>query len=152
MNQEIIRENGLLISLNLILTMNNDYLNAWKANNYINDALLDYFVSLPVKSKVQRIFLFDEFVQILNVRKIWLEENRVLSHTELDDLQLQPYQTDRLKSAFSKSSEAIGVLIDRCVQEGKIGGFKSALDFINYMVSVESQSRNKIVLLFAYPN
>ncbi len=132
--------------------MTNRYIEAWKANDHINEALLDYLSIIPIKSKKLEAYLVQEFSRILEVRLMWLEENRVLTIDEVTAIKLDQEELARFRFALLKSRDAITRLIERCTSEQRIKGFKSAMDFVNYLVCTDSESRNKIVLLLTYPN
>lgn len=134
--------------------MRNRFVETWKVNNHINIALLDcvdeqYFNEL---NATKRLKLSDEFIHIHNARVLWLKENRSISFSEIQKINNPKLAKEVLRDALVESGEAMALLIEQSLSEGKMNGFKTPIEFVNYIVSYESQNRNKIVMMLAFSN
>jgi uncharacterized damage-inducible protein DinB len=128
------------------------FIETWKVNNFINLALLeriedDYFEELPLQKNER---LIDEFAHMHRVRMLWLHQNTPELFADVSDTFPPQFHKRGLLDALRKSGEAMTRMIERKLTEGRINGFKTPIEFLNYIVSCESQSRNKIVLMIGF--
>lgn len=130
------------------------FIETWKVNNFINLALLecieeDYFNEQSLQKNER---LMEQFLHMHQVRMLWLGQNNPELIVELAGTFPQRFHKRSLLEALSKSGEAMTRMIEIKFKEGKISGFKTPIEFLNYIVSYESQSRNKIVLMIGFVN
>jgi uncharacterized damage-inducible protein DinB len=130
------------------------FIETWKVNNFINLALLeciddDHFNDM---SSHRNDKLMEQFAHMYQVRMLWLDQNTPELATELAGSFPQRFHKQSLLDALSKSGAAMTKMIEKKFTEGKISGFKTPIEFLNYIVSYESQSRNKIVLMIGFAN
>jgi uncharacterized damage-inducible protein DinB len=130
------------------------FIETWKVNNFINLALLeciddDHFND---QSSQRNDKLMEQFAHMYHVRMLWLDQNTPELVTELARVFPQRLHKQSLLDALSKSGAAMTKMIEKKFTEGKINGFKTPIEFLNYIVSYESQSRNKIVLMVGFMN
>jgi hypothetical protein len=122
---------------------------AWKVNNMINLTLLDciddsYFNdSLGLQSSE----LLEQFSHIHQFRLLWLNQNAPDLCAEFRTSFTDQTKRTTLMEALRSSGEAMTKMIEMKFQEGRVAGFNSPGDFLNYIVSCESVYRNRIVLM-----
>lgn len=130
------------------------FIETWKVNNFISLALLecieeDHFNEQSLQKNERMI---EQFMHMHQVRMLWLGQNNPELVVELAGAFPQRFHKQGLLDALSKSGEAMTKMIETKFKEGKINGFKTPIEFLNYIVSYESQSRNKIVLMIGFAN
>lgn len=96
--------------------------------------------------------LMEQFAHMHQVRMLWLGQNNPELAVELTEAFPQRFHKQSLLDALSKSGEAMTKMIEKKFNEGRIVGFKTPIEFLNYIVSYESQSRNRIVLMIGFAN
>ena len=122
---------------------------AWKVNNVINLTLLDciddaYFNdSLGQKNSE----LLEQFAHMHQFRLLWLSQNAPDLFAQYASSLPEPARKPNLMEALRSSGEAVTRMIEMKFREGRVRGFSSPEDFLNYLVSCESVYRNRIVLM-----
>jgi hypothetical protein len=122
---------------------------AWKVNNVINLTLLDciddsYFNdSLGQKNSD----LLEQFAHIHQFRMLWLNQNAPELFVEFATVFPEHARKSNLMEALRNSGEAMTKMIEMTFEDGRVNGFNSPGDFLNYIISCESVYRNKIVMM-----
>lgn len=122
----------------------------WEIHNRINLHLLkaiqeeDLIDTLSSRGRNVR----EQFGHMHNVRLMWL---KVANHSSLkNQSQLSKeliLTKDELEQLLMESGEAIGLLLQNGLEEGKIKGFKPhPVAFLGYLISHESHHRGQIIL------
>lgn len=130
--------------------MNSQIVETWSIHNRINIYLLHSInpehLSCVSASKGRSVF--EQFAHIHNVRLMWIQSakpelleglQKIEKGTDVDALLLEEYLTE--------SSKKIEALLNECIGEGKVKGFKPhPIAFFGYIISHESHHRGQILL------
>ncbi|HRF59210.1 MAG TPA: DinB family protein [Fimbriimonadaceae bacterium] len=116
---------------------------AWQANNALNLELLDLvadddFALKPGKGKTIR----SNFVHLVGVRRIWLEEKMPAEAKALPKLDWKTATREEIRAGLDGSSSAMEVLF-RKKEAGKPGKW-STLMFFAYCIAHEAHHRSQI--------
>ncbi len=117
-----------------------------RINLYLLDAIEEIYLNDISASKGRKVA--DQFAHLHNVRMMWL---KVAAPELLDGLTKfdKDIQINKsiLVSELSKSADAVGQLLEKSFNEGKIKGFKPhPTAFLGYLISHESHHRGQIML------
>lgn len=122
---------------------------AWKVNNMINLTLLEciddsYFNDSLTQRNSE---LLEQFTHMHQFRLLWLSQNAPDLFSEYASSLPESARKPNIMEALRTSGEGMTKMIEKQFQEGRVTGFNSPADFLNYIVSCESVYRNKIVLM-----
>jgi uncharacterized damage-inducible protein DinB len=130
--------------------MEEQLLETWNIHHRINLYLLDAIASASLAdiSASKGRSVAEQFAHIHNVRLMWLKQAAPELSNGLEALEKGTKMDKRLLSkSLEGSSKAIGALLKKGIDEGKIKGFKPhAVAFMGYLISHESHHRGQIVL------
>jgi uncharacterized damage-inducible protein DinB len=117
-----------------------------RINRYLLDAIPDEAFGSVSASKGRSVG--EQFAHIHDVRLMWL---KAAAPELLEGLEKFPKEaaTDksRLRSALTKSGEAVAALLRKSAASGKVKNFKPhAVAFLGYLISHESHHRGHIGL------
>lgn len=122
---------------------------AWKVNNVINLTLLDCIDDAYFNDKLgqSNSELLEQFAHIHQFRLLWLSQTAPDLFAQFASSLPEAAKKPNLMEALRTSGEAMTQMIEKKFEEGRVTGFQSPLDFLNYIVSCESVYRNKIMLM-----
>lgn len=127
----------------------NPLIETWQIHNRINLYLLQAIdeaqLSSVATSKGRTVG--EHFIHIHNVRLLWLKSAQPeLLHT-VEKVEKENYNKNLLIEQLQKSGEAISVLLEKAIIEGKVKGFKPhPTAFMGYLIAHESHHRGQITL------
>jgi uncharacterized damage-inducible protein DinB len=122
----------------------------WNIHNRINlyllEALAEEHLADTAASKGRSVG--EQFAHIHNVRLMWLKASEPSLLEGLLKLEKgTPLTKKLLAEELSKSAGAIGLLLDKGFEEGRIKGFKPHPSaFLGYLISHESHHRGQLML------
>lgn len=127
-----------------------ELLETWQINQRINLYLLEAIAAENLgdiaPSKGRRVG--EQFAHIHNVRLMWLKSaaTELLEGLEKIEGEAALEKAD-LANGLKASGEAIGKMVERVLETGKIKGFKPhPTAFVGYLISHESHHRGQIIL------
>jgi uncharacterized damage-inducible protein DinB len=130
--------------------MEEQLLETWNIHQRINLYLLDAIApaSLGDISASKGRSVAEQFAHIHNVRLMWLKQAAPELNDGLEALEKGTKMDKRLLAkSLEGSSKAIGSLLKKGIEDGKIKGFKPhAVAFMGYLISHESHHRGQIIL------
>lgn len=130
----------------------NPLIESFQINNRINIYLLDAIreSDLTDMSSSKGRSVGEQFAHIHNVRLMWLKETApdLLRGLIKIDKENNKLTIKLIKTELEKSGKAIEQMLDKCLNEKKIKGFKPHPEaFIGYLISHESHHRGQIMLI-----
>ena len=129
------------------------FIDTWQVNNNINLFLInsindEYFLHHPIRKTSA---LSEQFLHIHNARMLWIRQNDPKLVDQIVRLNNgNKTKKEELQLALIQSGEAIATILERAIQTNKFRGFGTPLDFLNYILSMESQHRNNIIISLAF--
>ena len=128
----------------------NELIETWEINQRINlyliDSLLDPYLADVATSKGRNVG--EQFAHIHNVRLLWIQAAKPELLKGLEKIDKEKGITKgQLKKSLALSANAISMLLEAAVKEGKVKGFKPhPTAFLGYLISHESHHRGQIML------
>jgi uncharacterized damage-inducible protein DinB len=130
--------------------MEEQLLETWNIHHRINLYLLEAVAptSLGDISASKGRSVAEQFAHIHNVRLMWLKQAAPELSNGLEALEKGTKMDKRLLAkSLEGSSKAIGLLLKKGFEDGKIKGFKPhGVAFMGYLISHESHHRGQIIL------
>lgn len=128
--------------------MEDPLLETWRIHNrihlYLLDAIPDDALNAALAEKARTVSKL--FAHIHDVRLLWLKSAAPELLNGLSKIESDGASKPELKSALSKSGEAIEALLRKGIADkGRIKGFKPhVVAFLGYLISHESHHRGQI--------
>lgn len=126
-----------------------DFIETWEIHSRINQYLLDAVdeSSLADVAAAKGRSVGEQFAHLHNVRLMWLKAaapELLAGQTKIE--KGEPVTKARLLQLLGESSEAMKMLLEKGLKEGKVKNFKpNAAAFLGYLISHESHHRGQIV-------
>ena len=130
--------------------MDEQLLETWDIHNRINLYMLDAVPAeaLDAVSASKGRSVAEQFAHVHNVRLMWLQSTEGAIPSGLAKVE-KDAAPDRalLRRTLEDSGAAIGALLRRSLEGGRVKGFKPhAVAFLGYLISHESHHRGQIAL------
>ncbi len=139
----------LLLSVGILSRMSAELVETWSINDRINRYLLDAIaqgalVTKPAKGRS----IAEMFAHLHNVRIDWLKSGDPSLLTGLAKLEKDGLARELLAEALEASAVAIGELVARGLEAGRIKGFKPhPTAFVAYMCAHDSYHRAEAAMV-----
>lgn len=128
-------------------------LDTWAINDRVNRYVLDAIPAeaLSGVSASKGRSVGEQFAHVHNVRLMWLKEAAPDLLTGLAKVEKgEATDKERLRAALAASGAAIGDLLRRGLETGRIKGFKPhAVAFLGYLLAHEAYHRGEIGIVLA---
>jgi uncharacterized damage-inducible protein DinB len=126
-------------------------IDTWQINNHANLLLLDNIdtegLSATLSTRGGRT-IAQQFAHLHNVRLEWLKvsANDLLSKQTKIDPKISLTRLI-LKSRLTESGDAVAVMLERAVENGKVKGFKRGpIPMLGYLIAHDAHHRGSILL------
>lgn len=127
-----------------------ELIETWEISNRINLYLLDTIAEehLTCVASTKGRSVGEQWAHLHNVRLLWLKEGLPDLFEKLQKVEKEHITKAILVENLTQSSQAIGELIKKGVEVGKIKGFKPhPTAFMGYLIAHEAHHRSQIVLI-----
>lgn len=116
-----------------------------RINLYLLDSLPDAALNALAPSKGRTVG--EQFAHLHNVRLMWLKSAMPEALASLEKVEKEGISKELLRNALERSGEALSLLLQKGLEEGRIKGFKPhPTGFLGYLISHESHHRGQIMM------